>query len=163
MNLWYYLYYRSQERKQPNEAKTNLIGVRMNGNRNKEISESEDDDSNAYSSVHEDDSTRDRLPSLGSKKAQAPSYPPPRSISSKVSSHTKANRMFGDSVQHSEESDASSIVVAGNISRNDNNNNRLLNARDLNSTSTRQNLLNGVRKMSKGGSVSSNASQYYVI
>ena len=132
--------------------------MRINGNRNKEISESEDDDSNAYSSVHEDDNARDRRPSLGSKKAPAPSYPPPRSVSSKVSSHTKANRMFGDSVQHSEESDASSIVVGGNMSRNDNNNNRLLNARDLSSTSTRQNLLNGVRKMSKGGSVSSNAS-----
>ena len=152
------MYYRSQERKQPNEAKTNLIGVKMNGNRNKDISESEDDDSNAYSSVHEDDNTRDRLPSLVQKKAPAPSYPPARSISSKVSSHTKANRMFGDSVQHSEESDASSIVVGRNMSRNDNNNNRLLNARDLSSTSTRQNLLNGVRKMSKGGSVSSNSS-----
>ena len=65
--------------------------------------------------------------------------------------------MFGDSVQHSEESDASSIHV-GNNSRNDTNNNRLLNARELSSSAGRQNLMNGVRKMSKGGSVSSNAS-----
>jgi hypothetical protein len=127
-----------------------------NRRNNNEILDSGDDDSNAYSSVHEDEN---RVQSVSPKKnSPMDQYPPPpRSLSSRQSSTTKANRMFGDSVQHSEESDAGSIAV-GKISRSDTNNNRVLNARDISSSAGRQNLMNGVRKMSKGGSVSSNAS-----
>ena len=129
----------------------------MNGHNNNSVVDS-GDESNAYSSVHGEEHVMNRPPSILPKKNVSPEqYPPPRSFSSGQSSSTKANRMFGDSVQHSEESDASSIHV-GNVSRNDTNNNRLLNARDLSSSAGRQTLMNGVRKMSKGGSVSSNAS-----
>ena len=130
----------------------------MNGNDDNGADDS-GDESNAYSSVHGEEHVMNRPSSIlpTKKNVSQSQYPPPRSFSSGQSSSAKANRMFGDSVQHSEESDASSIHI-GNNSRNDTNNNRLLNARELSSSAGRQNLMNGVRKMSKGGSVSSNAS-----
>ena len=149
--------FRSQQRQNTNEIKTISDVMPTNVHGNNEILDS-GDESNAYSSVHEDEHLKNRVPSLSPKKnSPMDQYPPPRSLSSRQSSSTKVNRMFGDSVQHSEESDAGSVAV-GNIPRSDTNNNRVLNARDLSSSTGRQNLMNGVRKMSKGGSISSNAS-----
>lgn len=148
--------YRSQLRNSQSDINKNEFSI--NGHTNHEVEDS-GDESNAYSSVHGEEHVMNRPSSIfpPKKNVSQQQYPPPRSFSSGQSSSTKANRMFGDSVQHSEESDASSIHV-GNSPRNDTNNNRLLNARELSSSAGRQNLMNGVRKMSKGGSVSSNAS-----
>ena len=151
------LYSRSRQETNINIGRIKLDGVQMNKSVSNELPES-DDESNAYSSVHEDENVRNRIPHLAPKKTPPlDKYSPPRPISSRQSSGPKANRMFGDSVQHSEDSDASFIAVE-NVSRKDSNNNRLLNARDVSSSAGRQNLMNNVRKMTKGGSVSSNAS-----
>ena len=150
-------HYRSQQRRQTTNIKANLNSLRINGHGDNEVPES-GDDTNAYSSVHEDENLKKRIPSIAPKQTSPLNqYPPPRSVPSRQSPKTKADRMFGDSVQHSEESDAGSIAIA-NLSRSDNNNNRVFNARDLSSSAGRHNLINGVKKMSKGGSVSSNAS-----
>ena len=154
-----FVHNRYQQQKLLSNENASMINIsRINGFKGNDAMEDSDDDTNAYSSVNEDENSRshnNRPPtSLGVKQRLSLDQHASLAASATAvkgrppSSATRVDRMFGDSVQHSEESDVGSVgqVVVGSSRNsnniNDGNNNHVLNSRALvSSVAGRQSLM----------------------